>query len=164
MHPASHNTGTDNKFLFISGNICAFLASAETSGIINSFVALDDIVDKLAQITLIGSWGLFFPFSSLLKKCPVAAVSGCTFAGFVVRFNNSNLFVLLVRFITAIAYDTFFLVVLGEDATVTLIFLLSLVLLLLVLVVSVILRWFFSPRRQLLPLFFGFVNGLPMAS
>ena len=78
MHPASHITGIDNKFFFISGNMCAFFASVGTSGIINSFVAFDDIVVELAQITLMGSWVLLLPFNLLVKKCPVAAVSsGC---------------------------------------------------------------------------------------
>ena len=122
MHPASHITGIDHKFFFISGNMCAFFASADTSGIINSFVAFDDIVVELAQMTSMGSWILLLPFKSLVKKCPVAAVSGCALAGVVVLFNNSNLVLLSVRFITAIAYDTLFLILLGEDVTVTLMF------------------------------------------
>ena len=93
----------------------------------------------------------------------MAAVSGCAFTDFVVLFNNSNLGLLSVRFITAIAYDTLFLILLGEDATGTLIFLISLVCLLFFLVVSVLLHWFFSLRRQLPDFFAGIVNGWPNA-
>ena len=64
MHPASHNFGTDNRFLFMSENMCAFIAAGGNSGMASSFVSLNDIMDSLAQTTLIGSCSIAFPSSS----------------------------------------------------------------------------------------------------
>ena len=124
---------------------------------------MDVISDLFAHITLIGTWGISFPVQSSPKKCPVHAESGMVCITFVVivrrcKFGRMSLSLLLL--ISAIAYDMFCLIMLGENATVLLI--VELLLLLLILLPTVILHWVFSPRHQVLFLF-GMVNDIPFS-
>ena len=164
IHPASHNTGTDNRFFsFMSGHMWHCLASCGSSSIFNSFVFVDVISDLFAHITLIGTWGMSLPAQSSPKKCPVHAESGMVCITFVVVVRRCSFVCMslsLYLLISAIAYDMFCLILLGEDATVLLI--VDLLVLLLILLLTVILHWFFFPRRHMF-FFFGMVNGIPFS-
>ena len=86
----------------------------------NSFVFVDVISELFAQITLMGSCAISLPGKSLPKKCPVHAESGFVFITIVlaIRFCNLLFVVIGLQLVTAIAYDIFGLIMLGEDAIV----------------------------------------------